>query len=112
MAQYHYKIENDTSMLDLCQAKQNGGEIILDYTQRWIALVGFLPCIMLDTQLVHIFINNIYLKLGYHIRLNCASTFKDIMSKGPLVEQALMDEGVIKIYKEYSNKPKNDRSRY
>lgn len=33
------------------------------------------------------------------------------MFKGPSVEQALID-GVIKLYKEHSNKPDHDKQRY
>lgn len=34
------------------------------------------------------------------------------MSKGPFIKQALIDEGIIKLYKEYSDKPSNDKQRY
>lgn len=112
VAHYHYNVEKDISMLDLCQAKQKGGESLLDYIQRWRALVGHLPCIVPNTQLVPIFINNLHPKLAYHICLNCAATFKDMMTKGPSVEQALIDEGIIKLYKESFDKPSGDRKRY
>lgn len=86
-------------MLDLCQAKKRGSENLLDYIQRWRALAGCVPCIVLDTQLVPIFISNLHPKLAYHIHLNYAATFKDIMTKEPLVEQILIEEGIIKLYK-------------
>lgn len=97
---------------NLCQTKQKDGESLLDYVQRWRALIGQLPCTVSDTQLVLVFIYNLHPKMVYHIWLNYASAFKDVMSKGPLVEQDLIDEGIIKLYKEYSNKPSHKKQWY
>lgn len=99
VAHYHHNVENDIFMLDLCQTKQKGGESLLDYIQTWRSPVGRLSSIIHDTQLVLVFINNLHMKLAYHIRLNFVGTFKDIMPKGPSVEKVLIDEGIIKLYK-------------
>lgn len=112
VAHCHYNIENDIFMRDLCQTKQKGGESLLDYTQRWRALAGCLPCMMTANQLVPIFISNLHPNISYHICLNCTSTFKDIMTKGPSVEKALINEGVIKLYKDYFDKSNHDKQRY
>lgn len=34
------------------------------------------------------------------------------MSNGPSIEQALIDEGIINLYKEYFDKPNNDWPHY
>ena len=60
------------------------------------------------------FIDNAHPSLAHHMTMNCLQTYKDIKEKGMILEQGLIKDGIIKIYKE-TNQDRthsNDKSRY
>ena len=46
------------------------------------------------------FINNAQPNLSHHMTMNCLQTYKDINDKGIILEQGLMKDGFINLYKE------------
>lgn len=46
------------------------------------------------------FTQNVNKDIGYDLRKDCLSTFKDIIKKGLAIEKVLIEQGVIKIFKE------------
>jgi hypothetical protein len=111
VAQYAHNVENELSLLDLCNSKQKGGESLADYLQRWQGLTTRLSYQPPEQHLIKIFINNLHPKLAYHMRMNCIQTYHDIRTKGMDLERGLVEEGTIKHYKESQpDKHNNDRS--
>ncbi|MDF3686227.1 hypothetical protein [Enterobacter hormaechei] len=60
------------------------------------------------------FIDNAHPSLAHHMTMNCLQTYKDIKEKGMILEQGLIKDGVVKIYKEANQNQShsNDKSRY
>ena len=60
------------------------------------------------------FIDNAHPSLAHHMTMNYLQTYKDIKEKGMILEQGLIKDGVVKIYKEANQNqtPSNDKSRY
>ena len=52
------------------------------------------------------FIDSAHPSLAHHMVMNFLETYKDIKEKGIILEQGLMKNGIIKIYKE-KNHEKN-----
>lgn len=61
-----------------------------------------------------IFIDNAHPSLAHHMSMNFLQTYKDIKEKGMILEQGLIKDGVVKIYKEANQNQShsNDKSRY
>lgn len=60
------------------------------------------------------FIDNSHPILAHHMTMNYLQTYKDIKEKGMILEQGLIKDGVVKIYKEANQNQShsNDKSRY
>ena len=114
VAQYAHPMEIELSMVDLVHAKQKWGESLADYLQRWQTLTTRISCTLPEWHLVKMFIENAHWSLPYHMIMNSLQTYKDNKEKGMILEQGLIKDGVIKIYKE-SNQDwthSNDKSWY
>ena len=93
-------------MVDLVHTKQKRGESLVDYLQRWQTLTTRIFCTLPECHLVKMFIDNVHPSLAHHMIMNCLQTYRDIKEKGMILEQGLIKDGFIKIYKE-SNQEKN-----
>ena len=60
------------------------------------------------------FVDNAHQSLTHHMTMNFLQTYKDIKENGMLLEQGLIKDGIIKIYKETSQDQthSNDKSWY
>ena len=60
------------------------------------------------------FVDNAHPSLAHHMTMNCLQTYKDIKQKGMILEQGLIKDGIIKIYKKTSQDQSysNDKSQY
>lgn len=67
---------------------------------------------ILEKQQVEIIVNNMNTELGFHLRMQYATTFEELMEKGLTIERALIAKGLVKIYKD-NNQPSssNDKTR-
>ena len=114
VAQYAHLVETELSVIDLVHTKQKGGESLAEYLQRWKTLTIRISCNLPERHLVKIFIDNAHPSLAHHMTMNCLQTYKDIKEKGMILEQGLIKDGVVKIYKEANQNQthSNDKSRY
>ena len=100
VAQYVHLVEIELSMIDLVHTKQKGGEILANYLQIWKTLTTRISCTLPECHLVKMFIDNAHPSLAHHMIMNYLQIYKDIKEKGMFLEQGLIKDGVIKIYKE------------
>ena len=100
VAQYAHLVETKLSVVDLVHTKQKGGESLVDYLQRWKTLTTRISCTLPKCHLVKMFVDNAHPSLAHHMTMNCLQTYKDIKEKGMILEQGLIKDGIIKIYKE------------
>lgn len=113
IAQYAHNVENELTLLDLCNSKQKEGESLADYLQQWQNLTTRLSYQPPEKHLTKIFINNLHPKLYHFMRMNCIQTYQDIKSKWINIERGLLDEGAIRHHKDDShNKSSNDKPCY
>ncbi len=100
VAQYTHLVEIELSIMDLVHTKQKGGESLVEYLQHWQILTTRISCTILECHLVKMFINNAHPSLTHHMVMNNLQTYKDIKEKAVGLEQGLIKDGVIRIYKE------------
>ena len=100
VAQYTHLVETKLSVVDLVHTKYKGGESLAEYLQRWKILTTRTSCTIPECHLVKIFINNAHPSLAHHMVMNCLQMYKYIKEKGMGLEQGLIKDGVIRLYKE------------
>ena len=107
-------METELSVVDLVHTKQKGGESLAEYLQRWQILTTRISCTIPERHLVKMFINNAHPSLAHHMVMNYLQTYKDIKEKGMGLEQGLIKDGVIRLYKENTQDrgPSNDKTLY
>ena len=59
-----------------------------------------ISCTIPEHHLVKMFINNAHPSLAHHRVMNYLLTYKDIKDKGMSLEQGLIKDGFIRLYKE------------
>jgi len=95
---FSYNFEHEISMTDLCNTKQKNGESFVAFLQRWRSLASKLPWPIPKKQLVTMFVTNLNQEMGFHLQIQCMSTFEEFINKGTSIERALIAKGAIKIY--------------
>lgn len=93
-----YNVDNELTMVDLCNTKQYNREKNSSFLQRWRSLTSCFPWPILENQLVHIFITNINPKIAFHLQVHYVSSFDEIIDKGVTIEKALVSKGLVKIH--------------
>lgn len=86
--------------MDLVHTKKKGGESLSEFLQCWQILTTRISYTIPKHHLVKMFINNVHPILAHHMVMNCLQTYKDIKEKGMSLEQGLIKDGVIRLYKE------------
>ncbi|GLJ20143.1 hypothetical protein SUGI_0365630 [Cryptomeria japonica] len=97
---FFYNIETNISVTTLCNTKQKEGESFASFLQRCRNLASRCSCEIPQKQMVEMFTQNVNKDIGYDLRKACLSTFKDVIEKGLATERVLIEQGLIKIFKE------------
>lgn len=100
MVHYAHLVKIDLFVLHLVHTKQKGRDKLANYLHRWQTLTTQISCTIPECHLVKMFIKNAYHILAHHMIMNFLQTYKDIKENGMGLEQGLIKDGVIKIYKE------------
>lgn len=50
--------------------------------------------------MVELFTQNVNKEIGYDLRKDCLSTFKEVIERALAIEKVLIEKGIIKLFKE------------
>jgi len=101
-------------MNDLVNNKHRNGEAFSSFTQRWRNMASKLSGDIPEKQQLNIFVQNLHPELSFQLQLQSASTFDELVSKGTIIERALIAKGTIKIFRDNKDYPQNfnDKSHF
>jgi len=111
---FAFNIEHEVNMNDIVNNKQRNGETFSSFTQRWRNMASKLSWEIPEKQQLDIFVQNLHPELSFQLQLQSASTFDELVSKGVIIERALIAKGTIKIFRDNKDSPQNsnDKSRF
>lgn len=58
------------------------------------------------------FTQNVNKEIGYDLRKACFSTFKEVIKRGLAIEKVLIEQGIIKLFKENKDLKGKDKPRF
>jgi hypothetical protein len=114
MDNYAYNIDNEITIATLCHIMQDEVESFISFFQRWRGLANRCPVDILEKQIFVMFVENLRSPLKHHLKVQCCTSFGDIVERGTILEKIHIEQGELKINNKTQNNQgiTNDKNKY
>lgn len=113
VSHYEYNIENDASMIELCNMKQRTRETFANFLQGWRHLIRKFPQDIPISYQVELFQCNLFPEMSHPLSCQCLETFEEVTKNGLSLDRVLLEQGILRPYQKNSQgSSSNDKSRY
>lgn len=100
---FTFNIDNEITISTLFHTTQEDGENFVTFFQRWRGLASRCPVEILEKQKVVMFIENHNSNLKHDLRVQCCTSFSNLVEKCVILEKYLIDKGEINISNKNTN---------
>lgn len=90
---FSFNLDMDVSLEELYTLKQNQGETFTNFLQRWRQRARKTKWPLLDEQQVGIIIANLDPNLSFHLKMQCITSYGELVPRALIIERALISQG-------------------
>lgn len=99
VAHFSYNLDTNVRLEELYTLKQKKGELFASFLQWWRHRSSKYKWPIPEKQQVEIIVGNMETNLPFQLRMQCVSTYEELISKGINIERGLITKRLTRIYK-------------